>query len=257
MNVSLNLKKINVLSQLVIFILLIVYSIPEQLVVAKFTAAQEPKIQIISPGEGSRVTSPIFVDLHTQCGLDGLIELSLIDKNNFLLTRQVVNQNCVPGVIFEERIPIFFDVNQEGIPARIVVKIEDQFDRPMAISSAKLFLATSQPDITNSMFESSFLITSPSQGSQIKGQELVVTGEARTDNESPIFFEVMAENGGVLGSTQIPVNQNDDQKVIPFSIKINISEINRNQNIRLIIRQRGLDIPGNVFLDSLDFNLAP
>jgi hypothetical protein len=215
-------------------------------------------IQIQSPGPGSQITSPLLLKVHTPCGADGLVNISLMDANNMVLSRQIIRQDCDQGDIADLAVSMYFDVQKEAVPARIVVSIEDRYDRPDALSSVDVNLVAAHSKITPPADSKAvFKILAPTAGSALPVNSITVSGEMLPSGNNPIILEIMTSTGIILGSRQVPVPESSNTEYFPFSVDIPVNEVAERQDVRLIIRQMGDNIPGNIALSSVEFFIEP
>lgn len=215
-------------------------------------------IQIKSPGTGSRLTSPVLLDVYYPCGVGGLAQISMTDANNDLLFRKVHYEDCSFDELIGITLPIYFDVTKENIESRISVSIKDQFDRPVALSSVDIRLVSTNPSLIPPLeIRPAFVLSTPQEGVVITGSSITVEGKMLPASDRAIILEIMTTAGKIIGISQIPVPQFNENEYLPFSAQILLKNITEKMNVRLIARQLGSLITVDTGLGSVEFFIQP
>lgn len=214
-------------------------------------------ITILSPGENSFVTSPIHINAMIQPGGDGLIRLTLVDKNQNLLARQLLRLNAKGGSAIEFTTDLAFEIPTESTPALLILATQDHLHRPLSTRSVALtLLSGGEDDIQSQSDQAPWLtITRPLPGALISDTTIVIEGTVTPKNSKPIIFELVRESGGVMISKQLGVDQ--PCVTMNFSVSLIYTPNTDVEDIRLVIRQTAQDLGVNVILDSLPIRLAP
>lgn len=217
-----------------------------------------PNVQIIAPTNDSSVTSPLNVIIDINCNLIKQINFSIIDRNFRVIFRKVKNSECSSeGQNYLTEV-IYFDIYDERIPARLQVEISDKFDRTISITSREIFLVLNDPMVGQKESHDKFLIiSSPLPNQHILGEIIRVEGSVIPHGKGPIIIELVNETGQVLNSKQLKVPENDVLNQIDFKFDLPFKKISTHQNLQLLFRQLGTEIPGNVIMQNIVLNYVP
>ncbi len=219
---------------------------------------QPASLHILTPGPNSTVTSPIIIKADLHCGGYGLARIELVDLHGKLLSRQVLRLGSRLGMPSYVTLPIYFDMPHDEVKARLTIYVNDKFGRPLSLTSVNLTL-TSKDSAINPPRDgkSAFVISTPQEGSTHTGDTLQVKGWMRPYANSVVIFELITETGGIIGSRQLAVPENSGEVYIPFEVELPYIFVTSTRNVRLVIRQMGENIPGNVVLISQQLWAAP
>ena len=220
-------------------------------------AAPSPSIAILSPREGSIVASPIPVSAVLKPGADGLIRITLTDEYNRTLSRQLLRVDAAEGEEITLDSQILFEIPYPGLEGLLTLATQDEYHRPLAQRSVLVFLDESgevqvQPNpITGQWLD----ITYPQENASLSGGQFTVQGTLTPMTDRPVYFELITDSGGQIGSTQLAVDQPGE--TIAFEITLSYGFITTARDVRLVIRQSMVDYAANIILDSLPLTLAP
>ncbi len=220
-------------------------------------ASVGPVIHIHSPGEGSMVTSPVHILADIRPGAGGVVRLTLTDADQVLLARRLWREESGGDGALALDLHLVFEIPGAASTARLSLSTQDAFQRPIALRSVLLTLqgagqAVVMPPIQP---EPWIALESPAPGSLHSGGVVPLTGTVSPVNGSPVIFELITETGGVVGAAQLAVPEG--QTGFDFSLDLPYSFIQETREVRLVMRQKGLLIPGDVVLDSLVVFLGP
>jgi len=210
-------------------------------------------LRILSPGGGSRLTSPIQTDLSVMLGIENTIQIELLNSRGDLLVKKVIRYQ---GVNSEQRILIHpvmdFEIDAEEESGRLVVKTYDLLNRLISMSFCELtLLSGGKSEITAADVPyEPFLITEPASGSVIQGGVVTVSGYARPVSGSAILFELVDEKGIGLANRQLTVKQEPGGSPVIFSTTLPY-QVYTATPVRLIIRQSVGPLPGPAVATSL------
>ncbi|MBN2676825.1 MAG: hypothetical protein JXR32_02040 [Anaerolineaceae bacterium] len=209
------------------------------------------KLRILSPGEGSRLTSPIQTDLSILLGVDNSIEIELLNMRGVLLVKKLLRFDTVDPT---KRILIHplldFEIAGDEEPGRLVVKTYDKYNRLVALASCDLVLLSSgenAPKAGRVPYES-FLLTQPAAGAYIQGGVVYISGYARPVSQSAIVLELIDENGVEVANRVLFLKADNSDIPTVFSTTIPY-QVGQETPVRLIIRQTkgGIPVPAIVF----------
>ena len=239
-----------------LFILLILLCLSLLMPRASF-AAPSPSIAILSPREGSIVASPIPVSAVLKPGADGLIRITLTDEYNRTLSRQLLRVDAAEGEEITLDSQILFEIPYPGLEGLLTLATQDEYHRPLAQRSVLVFLDESgEVQVQPNPISGQWLdITYPQENASLSGGQFTVQGTLTPMTDRPVYFELITDSGGQIGSAQLAVDQPGE--TIAFEITLSYGFITTARDVRLVIRQSMVDYAANVILDSLPLTLAP
>ncbi len=224
---------------------------------AESTAQSTTMLALISPGEGSRLTSPIHIIAEIQNPGPGLIRLALVDAKGIVLARQLLR---LPPTM-EEAHPfeswLFFEMPEPSLSARLTVSLHDTTMQTLSLRSVNLTLSAEGEDQTlpNANLTAWLTLDFPTAHTQFDEGKVHAVGTVIPLNNNPVIFDLVTDTGGVVGTLQLPVTQTGQPQ--SFDINIPYAFITKARSAMLVIRQVGKTQPGNVILDSLPIILIP
>jgi len=215
-------------------------------------------ISILEPGEGSVVSSSIHISAEVEPGGDNLIRVTLIAIKDNLLARKLLKVNPVDNetaIHFETN--RFYEIPTETTTALLTIATQDNYHRPQSLRSVTLTLETDgqasiQPQTSTDPW---LTITEPVPLDILGGGQFTVCGTITPVNTNPVMFELIKDNGAVIGSAQLLVV--DPGKTFDFEISLSYAFVTTITDVRLIIRQASDEYPSNVILDSVPIALTP
>jgi hypothetical protein len=197
------------------------------------------KLRILSPGNGSRLSSPIHTELSVILGVENTIEIELLNSSGELLVKKVIRYESVGS---DQRILIYPELDFEIVGAeengRIIIKTYDSFTRLLAMSSCDLTLLSdgqNQLLVAGIPYEA-FALLEPASGSVIRGGKVMVSGYARPVGDSIVIFELVDENGKEISNRQLIIQPEPGSSPISFKTTLPYV-VNQATPVRLIIRQ--------------------
>lgn len=216
-----------------------------------------PAIQILTLGEDSRVMAPIYLAAVVQPGEDGLVRVALVDRQNDLLSRQVLRLNSPDQASVEFTTSLDFEFPGENIPAILTVSTQDHANRPVALRSVVLILLSSGEEmITSTSAADSWLtVSSPEPGAVIIEPPIRVVGTVTPINTNPVIIELITERGGAIISRQLAVKTAGEP--MDFEVSLNFSPVTIVRDMRLVIRQPSDFVGVDAILDSLPVRIIP
>jgi hypothetical protein len=206
----------------------------------------------------SKVISPIRLESVVQAGDDGLVYLELFGEDGRIITSQKLSYPKGKRYLVVERVP--FEIPGVAETARLSLRVMDRFYRRVAISSVNLILLSVGREEINpaESLQSPYIVREPDPDETITGGLLNVEGLARPVNDKPIVIELIAENGQVVGSTQVRLPPpTGDLSHTPFQVSIPY-QVDSETSVRLTFSQESSDrIPGTAALMSFNIVLKP
>ena len=210
-------------------------------------------LRILSPGDGSRLISPIRPELSILLGVDNTVEVELLNSSGALLVKKLLR---FPEVSSNQRILIQpemdFEISAGEEAGRLVVKIFDVFERLTELASCELtMLAQGESELEAARVPyESFLLTEPRNGDVIQGGVVTVSGYVRPISQSVIVIELVDENGVEISNRVLYLTGEPGGAPIVFTTTLPY-QVERETAVRLILRQAKGIIPGPAVASSL------
>ena len=200
-------------------------------------------VNILTPGTGSRIISPLQITAFALPGHGGKVTLQLWGEDARLMGEQLVRLGTeTKWITFESKIP--FEITSAGESAVLTLSTFDEFSRPIAVNSIDLILLQVGNSVTesNSMSKQPIYIRRPVANAVITNGVLHIEGYAHPFSSAPVIIELVKTNGAIVASKQIalstPTEGND---YAPFSVDLAYS-VSESTPVRLTLRQ-GNDKP--------------
>jgi hypothetical protein len=219
-----------------------------------------PVLKLDKPGPYSKISSPIEVEAAVSPGEDGLVFFTLTGEDGRLITQQVENYSKYIGRQIWIAPDIAFNISAVAETARLSVFTHDLQGRFVAINSVDVILMMVGKDELNPSVinQEPYIIRYPRSDQVIQGGILTLTGLARPVNDTPLLIELIAENGNIVGNTQVIVPEpTGSLSHTPFAVEIPYT-VSEPTIVRLTIRQESDNrIPGTVALSSMLVQIEP
>lgn len=193
-------------------------------------------------------------------GEDGYIYIDLIGEDQRIINQMKLDYRRSAGRRFLISPMIDFQISAAVETARLVMSVNDLFDRKIAVSSVDLLLlSVGEPEVyTPETLLEPYLVRYPAQNQVISGGMLTVVGLARPVNDRPLVLDLVDEQNKVVGSVQIQVPfPTGDLSHTPFEVGIPYT-VEAETPVRLTLHQESAGrIAGTVALASLPVILSP
>ncbi len=221
------------------------------------SASTTPSLTLISPGNGSRVTSPITISAQIRSQENCFLRITLADQSSSIIARQLFRLDAVgnSSLSFSTNLP--FEIPRDSSGGLLSVEILDAYNRPVVLRSASITLTSrGEEQIKINNQDSDWLSISHPQSGEVLGDgEVRVEGTVRPVTGNPVFFELITDNGGEIGTRQLAVGSAGE--TLKFDITIPYAYINKIRDVLLVIRQRDNTFGKNINLDSVPISLSP
>ncbi len=219
---------------------------------------QVSDLTILTPGPLSKVVSPIHLEAAGLTGAGGMIRIELFNETGQLIMRQVLRYGPKTGAPFFLALDIPFEIPVVSEAARLVVSTDDDRNRLQALTSSDLILlsmgdAAINPNRDN---KAPIILKQPAENATVASGFMEVTGLVRAMSTQPLMLELYADNGALVGSRQASVVTPLDGAYHPFEAIVPYT-VSQSRAVRLIVRQEGDHIPGNVALSSILLTVQP
>ncbi len=214
-------------------------------------------IQILRPGELSKVVAPIPFHAYLVPGADNRAQVALLGEDGRVIYRQIFVFGD-PDIHTHLRAEIDFEISGLAETARLVVQTQDSRGRILALASQDIILLSmGDADINPSgdLLESLF-IENPKTRALIQGGVATISGWARVQPDQLLLVEMIASDGRVLGSRLAGVASAGDGSHGLFSIELPY-HITAPTWARVSVTERGIRIPGPLSVTSVEILLSP
>jgi hypothetical protein len=220
-------------------------------------AVRSDSLKLITPGEGSIVTSPIKISAQVQVRPQDLIRVKLVDRSGSIISRQLLPVNARGDMVLNFTSRLAFEIPRETADGLLTIAVQDNNNRLVALRSAALKLLSDGENLINLQSSSSdwLTITKPQPGEKLQGGAIDVEGTVIPIIDRPVVFELITDSGGQIGWKQLAVE--DAGVPIEFNITVPYAYITQERDVRLVIRQTDTFYGENIILDSVPIYLSP
>ncbi|MDY6846640.1 MAG: hypothetical protein SVP52_05845 [Chloroflexota bacterium] len=220
-------------------------------------AVRITSLKLISPGEGSCVISPIEISAQVQTQLQHLIRITLVDRSGTEISRQLLRVESDSELPQDFTTSLAFEIPREFTDGLLTIAIQDENSRLVALRSTPLKLQSDgENSITSQSSTSDWLtVTQPQPGERLQGGMVIVEGTLIAVIDRPVFFELITDSGGQIGSRQLAVQSAGVP--ITFNVILPYGHIYKERDVRLIMRQTDEVYGKNIVLDSVPIYLSP
>jgi hypothetical protein len=156
---------------------------------------------ILSPGNSSRIVSPLSPKIMVRVHPEGIVHIDLVGKRDLLYARHVLDLHEKSGqeVLLQPGMP--FETVNINEPARLVVRLLDGDGRTIALTSTGLTLLSSgKSEIQPSSAGGWIDIISPLEGEVVNGKKVEIIASVSPINEQPIVAELITEAGTAINT---------------------------------------------------------
>jgi hypothetical protein len=157
---------------------------------------------------------------------------------------------------------IDFEIPSVAETGRLTVAVEDPNGLVIALSSVEVILLSmgeNDPYPSGDLLEPYF-IQLPWSQQRITGGTLTAAGQIRPVSAQPVIFEISSPTGELLGSRQVQLQPGEVTQAsggyLPFDVEIPYS-IEKSTWARLVVRQVGSRLPGDIAVSSVQVYLSP
>ncbi len=221
------------------------------------SASKNSILTLESPGDGSRVTTPIQLSVQIKSQDQVLIRITLTDRSGTVIARQLLPMDTNAEAFFNFYSKLAFEIPRDTSEALLSIALLDTANRPITLRSSSVILLSEGEDqiLSSDPMEEWLTITQPQAGEALSGGLVRVEGTVTPLVEGPVFFELVTDSGGQIGTRQLPVGSAGE--FIDFDINIPYGYINQMRDVRLVVRQRDNNFGQSIILDSMPIFLSP
>lgn len=167
------------------------------------------KIQLLAPGNLSKVVTPIHLHTFIKPGHDGEVWVALFGEDGRLLLRDVftlVAEGEYKVHLVED---LEFEISGVAETARLEISTYDEYDHLATLATKDLVLlstGSSDVNLPRDLYEC-IIIQEPIASTLIQGGELVVSGVTRYAPRGKLYVELIDPKGSVVGSRQLAISE--------------------------------------------------
>lgn len=222
------------------------------------SALESPPLTILTPGEGSEVTSPIALSADLQPNPGGLIRIALVNRQGQEISRKLLHvdgEKGLKGTAFTTELP--FEIPTDQSTALLTLAILDETYQTTTNRSVEVLLrsdgnSTLQPQTSS---EPWLRLHYPQPSETIEGGTLLIVGSVTPQSENPIIIELITGKNRVISSAQLAVESPIQSKPFEITLKYNVEA--PKEEVHLVVRQMLNPYGTTINLDSLLINLMP
>jgi hypothetical protein len=219
------------------------------------------RMHITKPGLYSKIVTHYRMEAMVLPGADGLVSVRLVGEDGRFIINQLLDYSYHTESSLWIAPYLDFESSAAAELARLEVGTQDKFGRRISLSSVDLILMSVGKNQVNdsAVVYEPYLIRYPANEQIVSGGEVWVAGLADPVSTNPLVLELIDEEGNVLGSAQIPIEEpTGDLSHTPFGVGIPYVLEDPMTPVRLILRQESDGrIPGTVALSSIELTLIP
>jgi len=214
-------------------------------------------IQIDTPGEMSKLVSPIDLRGYVAPNLAGNTTIELVGEDGRTITRLTKQTESFFFQYARLSINVPYEIRSGGELARLQVRTENKNGFVTGLNSVHvLLLSLGVKEVNPSIGTLEVcLLRQPLPNATISGGEVTLAGEMRPYNNAPVIFEVTNAKGTVIGNRVI-IFKPADGSYQKFSATIPYS-VEQSTSGWLVVRQSDDRIPGMRYVYTQPITLAP
>jgi hypothetical protein len=216
-------------------------------------------LRIYRPGDLSRVISPFRVVANILPGSNRQVMVELFGEDGRILVRKILEITPLPGLDTANLVTdLEFETPGVAEAARLQVTVVDEFNRIIESNSVNLILLSSGIEELKGYgdLQNNIIIQQPVSKADVQGGTMIISGLARTSSDSPLEIELIDETGRVVGFGTAALVDAKDSDYRVFTAEISYT-VNQPTWVRVIVKAKGLNIPGIAYLSSLEVVVTP
>jgi hypothetical protein len=224
---------------------------------AKEIAFPLEPIQVISPGEVSKVVSPILVEFIFNKPFIGTYQIELHGKDGRLLVRLLRYEDLLASSQIHS-VEVKFEIPKSSEDGRLSIIRKDDYGRLMDINSVDLILLSEGESIMNPSPPQSkaIIIEQPVSEFMVEDGRVRVSGITRLSPDEPLRVVLISEDGKTVGQRLASVSKEKDDGYAAFSVEVPY-DVQERTPVRLMVYQDGGQISYATHLSSLTLVLLP
>lgn len=216
------------------------------------------ELQFISPGELSRIISPINLHAYLIPGDSGRARIELLGEDGRLMYRKLFVFSNPTTIQINLRTEIDFEIKGVAETATLLIRTEDNYGRVKAITSEDLILLALGESEINPAGDllAPIIIQEPSSKTLIQGDTLIVSGLVRTSSALPLLVELINTEGKVIGNRLAGITPGFEGKHRPFITELNY-QVDSPTWVRITVSEWNKWQTGPAQLTSREVLLSP
>jgi hypothetical protein len=214
-------------------------------------------VQIFNPGDLSRVVSPLHISSYLKAKSASLIRIELFGEDGRLLVRQ--DKKFVSSLSWSNlSLDLDFEISATAEVGRLVISVDDEYGRTMALNSVDLILmSVGEADINpSSAVDETIIIQQPVVKSLIQGGQVLVSGIARPDTSRPLMAELRDAKNKIVGFRQLGVSDLAKDGYGTFAVEVPY-KVDALTPVRLSVFEDGENVSAMTHLSSIEVMLGP
>jgi hypothetical protein len=214
-------------------------------------------LRIVTPGPMSRIVSPLQFIAHIDPYYTGTTRIELLGEDGRELYRKVFKTTSNIGYFTRVEEKINFEISAAAEVARLQISTYDPEGNLQAFNSVRLLLLSVGENQLTPAYEAKerIALRYPQAGQEVSGGELIVTGEYKPINQTPLILELYNARGIIVGSRLLQIPPGGDVYE-PFTASLPY-EVREATPVRLTLRQADDRISGMAYLYSIPLTLLP
>jgi len=227
--------------------------------VAPLPSIPEAKIRIRSPGDLSRVASPITINAYLRPGDEGKVIIELLGEDRRVVSRQIKVLPWVDKDGFASLyIKLDFEISATAEAGRLVISSPDEFGRTKWLNSVPLILISlGEPDIIPPVDTlETIVIQQPPPRTLVQGGTLLVHGTIRPSSDQYFMAQLITTDGRVVGKRVGNAPFPAEGSFTSFTVEVPYS-VTEPTEARLVVWEGEGGFSNIVHLSSVEVMLSP
>lgn len=214
-------------------------------------------IEVLAPGPGSAVTSPIQLRAHLQPGVDRLVRVELFGSQGQLLARYLLRLPAGDAAA-DLQLSIPFEIRGDQEPARLSLRVDDDFGRLGALASVALDLLApgAEPAIQPAEQRLPISIEAPQAAVQFAAGAVEVHGRVLAPGNRPLTIYALTRAGRRLAFAEPRSGEPDAEGYALFDTSLDI-QVDSPQWIQIVVVANDSAIEGEFAVASLEVFVSP
>jgi hypothetical protein len=232
---------------------------PPPPVVALLPSIPEAKIRIRSPGDLSRVTSPITINAYLRPGDGGKVIIELLGEDRRAIVRQI---KILPWVDKDGYASLYmtldFEISATAEAGRLVISSPDEFGRTKWLNSVPVILISlGEADIIPPVDTlETIVIQQPPPRTLVQGGTLLVHGTIRPSSDQYFMVQLITPDGRIVGKRVGNAPFPAEGSFTSFTIDVPYT-VSEPTEARLVVWEGEGSIANIVHLSSVEVMLSP
>lgn len=217
------------------------------------------EIQILNPGQLSKVVSPIDLHVFLLPGADDRVRVALYGEDGRLLVRRVLRYDSPRDNKVHLKLDLEFEIPGVAETARLEISTHDAYGRVMALNSTDIILLSEGDSDINPPLDTyeELVIEEPVPNTLIQGGQMIVKGFTRHVESGQLYVEILNYSGGVVGSKLIGVSDQELGKGYHFYAGEIPYQVGSATWVRVQVSARDHDLSGVLHTSTVRVLISP